>query len=65
MDYGDFKDLPRRRASDTLLRDKVINIVKNPQYGQYQRRLASMVFKFLTKILQVVLLKSKLFRTNN
>ena len=28
MDYGDFKDLARRRASDKVLRDKAFNIVK-------------------------------------
>ena len=27
--YGDFKDLPRRTASDKVLRDKVFNIAKN------------------------------------
>ena len=30
MAYGDFKDLPRRTASDKVLRDKAFNIGKNP-----------------------------------
>ena len=45
MAYGDFKDLPRRTASDKVLRDKPFNIAKNPKYDGCQRRLASMVYK--------------------
>ena len=30
--YEDFKDLPRRTASDKILRDKVFNIAKNLKY---------------------------------
>ena len=37
MAYGDFKDLKRRRAADNILRDKAINIAKNPKYDGYQR----------------------------
>ena len=43
--HGDFKDLPRRIASDKLLCDKVFNIAKNSKYDGYQRSLASMVYK--------------------
>ena len=46
MAYGDFKDLARRTASDKALRNKAFNIAKNPKYDGYQRRLASMVYKF-------------------
>ena len=49
MVYGDFKDLARRTASDKVLRDKAFNIAKNPKYDGYQRRLASMVYKFFDK----------------
>ena len=35
MAYGDFKDLKRRTASDTILRDKAFNIAKNPKYDGY------------------------------
>ena len=31
----DFKDLNRRTASDNTLRDKAINIAKNPKYDGY------------------------------
>ena len=46
MAHGDFKDLPRRTASDEVLRDKAFNIAKNSKYG-YQQGLASMVYWFL------------------
>ena len=49
MTYGDFKDLPRRTASDKILRDKSFNIAKNPKYGGYQRVLVSMVYSFFNK----------------
>ena len=47
--YGDFIDLKRRTASDTILRDKAFNIVKNPKYDGYQRGIASMVYKLFDK----------------
>ena len=43
MAYGDFKDLKRRKFSDTVLKNKAFNIVKNPKYYGYQRGLADMV----------------------
>ena len=46
---GDFKDLSRRTASDKILREKALNIAKNPKYDGYQRRLASMVYNFFRK----------------
>ena len=49
MTYGDFKDLPRRTASDNILRDKAFNTEKNPKYDGYQRGLASMVYKSFDK----------------
>ena len=49
MAYGDFKDLERRTAFHKVLRDKVLNIAKNPKYDGYQRWLASMVYKFFDK----------------
>ena len=49
MTYGDFKDLERRTASDTIFRYKAFNFSKNPKYDEYQRGLASMVYKFLNK----------------
>ena len=49
MAYGDFKDLKRRTASDKILRNKAINIAKNPMYDGYQRGLAPMVYKLFNK----------------
>ena len=49
MAYGDFKDLARRAASCTVLRNKAFSIAKNPKYDRYQRRLVSMVYKFFDK----------------
>ena len=49
MAYGNFKNIARKTASDKVLRDKAFNIVKNPTYDGYQRGLASMVYKFLIK----------------
>ena len=49
MAYGDFKDLKRRTFSDKILRDETFNIAKNPKYDEYQRGLASMVYKFFDK----------------
>ena len=40
MTYGDFKELPRRTASDEVLRDKACNIAKNPKYDGYLGGLA-------------------------
>ena len=56
MAYGDFKDLTRRTASDKILRDKVFNIAKNLKYDRCQRELDSLVYKFLIKNPQVVVL---------
>ena len=58
MGYGDFKVLAKRTASDKLLRDKTFNIAKNPKYDCYQRRLASMIYKFLNKITSGSVVKS-------
>ena len=54
MNYGDFKDLTRRTASDKILLDEAFNIAKNPRYDGYQCGLVSMVYKFFDKKLLVV-----------
>ena len=46
MNYGDFKDLTRRTASDKILHDIAFDVAKNPKYDGYQRGLASMVYRF-------------------
>ena len=49
MAYGDFKYLTRITASDKMLRDKAFNVAKNPKHDDYQRGLASIVYKFFDK----------------
>ena len=49
MVYGDFKGLTRRTASDKILCNKAFNIGKNPNYDEYQRGLASVVYKCFDK----------------
>ena len=65
MACGDFKDLEGRTGPDKVLRVKAFNITKNPKYDGYQRSLASMVYKFLIKKPQVVVLIMKLNKMNN
>ena len=73
MAYGNFKDLPRRTASEKILRDKAFSITKNSKYEGYQRGLASMVYNFLIKIrlhlqinlMSVMLLNMRLCQTRN
>ena len=45
MVYGDFKDLTKRTAADKVLRDKAFKIVSDQKHDEYQRGLASMVYK--------------------
>ena len=47
LDYGEYKGLTRRTASDKVLRDKAFNIAKNPKHDGYQRELASMALSFI------------------
>ena len=42
----DFKDLPRKMASDKVLHYKAFEIASNSKYDGYQGGLASMVYKF-------------------
>ena len=46
MIYGDFKDLPKRKASDTVLLDKAFNTAKILKYDKYYRRLVSVSYTF-------------------
>ena len=41
--------MPRRAASDNILRDKAFNIAKTQKYDGYQRGQASVVYKFFDK----------------
>ena len=46
MGYGKSKDLAKRTQSDKVLRDKAFKIASNPNYDEYQRGLASMLYIF-------------------
>ena len=46
---GVFKDLAKRTAADKVLRDKAFKIATDEKYDEYQRGLASMVYKFFDK----------------
>ena len=48
-----------------ILYDKTLNVAKNPKYDRYQGDLASIFYKFLTRRLQLVLLKVKLCPNKN
>ena len=65
MAYGDFKDLAKRTTLDKVLRDKAFDIASNPKYNEYKKGLASMVYKFFIKSLQVVGLLIKLHKISN
>ena len=65
MAYGDFKDLNRRTVADKVLRCKVFNIAKNPNYDGYQRALAAMVYKYFDKKTSSGRLKMKLYLIKN
>ena len=49
MPYGDFKDLTRRTTYDKILLHKAFIIVKTRKDDEYQRGLASMVYKCFEK----------------
>ena len=49
MGYGDFKVLTKRTAADKVLRNKAFKFAIDQKYDGYQRRLASMVYKFFDK----------------
>ena len=44
--YVSYKDLVKRTESDKVLRNKAFKIASNPRYGDYERKLASIVYKF-------------------
>ena len=47
--YADHKDLINRTEADKVLKDKAYDIASNPKYDDYQKGLASMVYKFFDK----------------
>ena len=63
MPYGKYKDLTKRTESEKVLWGKTFEIASNPKYDEYQRGLASMVYKFLIKSQKAVALN--LYQINN
>ena len=53
MAYGKTKHLVKRTRSDKVLKDKAFKTASTPKYDGYQRRLASMVYKFSDKMSKV------------
>ena len=51
MAYGDFKDLPKRIASNKVLHDSAFEIASNPDYEGYQYRLTNSWIKNLETLL--------------
>ena len=49
MAYGKYKDLAKRTESDKVLTDKAFKIANNPNYDEYQRGIASIVYNFFDK----------------
>ena len=49
MVYADFKDLAKITAADKVLRDKAFTIAKDCKFGEYQKGLASIIYKFFDK----------------
>ena len=60
MAYSKSKDLVKRTQSNKVLKDKAFKITSNPKQDDYQRGLASMVYKFLKKSLKEVVLRNQI-----
>ena len=65
MAYGDSKDLPRKTASDKLLRNKAFNIAKNLKYDGYERGFALIVYEFFDQKPPVANARSEILATQN
>ena len=65
MAYRDFKDLKRRTQSDKVLKDKAFAIASKPKYDEYQRGLASMVYKFFDRKSKGSGIKTEIKKINN
>ena len=60
MVYGDFKNLPRRKAADKVLRDKAFNLLKIQTMMDIKEVLQRWFINFSIKNQKVVVLKVKL-----
>ena len=57
--YGNFKYLTRRTSSDKISHHKAFSNATNPKHDGYQRRLASVVYKFFDKKTSVGAIKNE------
>ena len=62
MAHGDFNDMSRKAVCPKILHVKACNIAKNPKYLQYQKGLASVVYKCLDKKSSGAAVKSESLR---
>ena len=44
--YSNSKDLAKRTIPDTVLKERAYEVARNPKHDEYQRALASIVYKF-------------------
>ena len=65
MAHGDFKYLTKKTASVKVLRDKVLDIAKNPKYDRYQQILASMIHKLFDEKILAAVLKMRICQTSS
>ena len=49
MAYGKSKDFAKRTQSDKVLTDRAFKIASDPKYDDWQKGLASMIYKFFDK----------------
>ena len=49
MQHSDSKHLTKRAISDQILKNRACEIARNYGYDDYQRALASLVYKFFDK----------------
>ena len=49
MAYCVYEDLAERIVSGKVIRDKALEIANNPKYDEYQKELASFIYKLFDK----------------
>ena len=65
MAYGDFEDFPKRVASDKILRNKALILLKIQNAIVIKKVILQWFINFLIRILLVVMLKVKLWQTKS
>ena len=57
MAYGDFKDLARMAASHKVLKNKAINIAKNPKYESWLLRFTIFLIKRPLQLVVLIIMR--------